>query len=251
MTTMTHPDTAQTTSMSSSTGSVAIDTSDEFRLPVLDLYRDIHKGIRAELFAITSEAGSFDPSASCDWVALADHVGSVERLLSDHAGHEDTFVDPVLRELEPNLAEQIETDHHRLDALFARLSELSTIGGSASLDDRRRIAQLLYLDLSDFTSEYLRHQYVEERVVMPVLESHVGFDEILGIHQAIIGSIPPDQMAASLAFMLPAMNVDDRTELLGGMKAGAPPEAFAGVVGLARSVLVPAEFSKVATRLGL
>ncbi len=40
-------------------------------------------------------------------------------------------------------------------------------------------------------------------------------------------------MAASLAIMLPAMNNDDRTELLGGMQAGAPPEVFAGVWSLA------------------
>ena len=47
-------------------------------------------------------------------------------------------------------------------------------------------------------------------------------------------------MAASLAFMLPAMNVDDRAELLGGMRADAPAEVFSGVVSLARSVLEPA-----------
>ena len=37
--------------------------------------------------------------------------------------------------------------------------------------------------------------------------------------------------------MLPAMNIDDRAELLGGMQAGAPPEVFAGVWGLVGSVL--------------
>ena len=36
-------------------------------------------------------------------------------------------------------------------------------------------------------------------------------------------------MAKSLALMLPAMNIDDRTELLGGMQQGAPAEVFAGV----------------------
>ena len=44
-------------------------------------------------------------------------------------------------------------------------------------------------------------------------------------------------MAKSLALMLPAMNIDDRTELLGGMRAGAPAEVFDGVWGLAGSVL--------------
>ena len=58
-------------------------------------------------------------------------------------------------------------------------------------------------------------------------------------------------MAQSLAFMLPAMNVDDRTELLGGMQAGAPPEVFAGVWSLVGSVLDPADTKALAARLGV
>ena len=74
---------------------------------------------------------------------------------------------------------------------------------------------------------------------------------LLAIHQAIIASIPPETMATSLAFMLPAMNIDDRAELLGGMQAGAPPEVFAGVWGLVGSVLTPADYQALGVRLGL
>ncbi len=58
-------------------------------------------------------------------------------------------------------------------------------------------------------------------------------------------------MARSLAVMLPAMNVDDRTELLGGMKAGAPAEVFQEVWGLASSVLDPADVEALAVRLSV
>jgi hypothetical protein len=51
--------------------------------------------------------------------------------------------------------------------------------------------------------------------------------------------------------MLPAMNLDDRVELLGGMQAGAPPEVFDGVWSLARSVLPAADHQAVARRLAL
>ena len=47
------------------------------------------------------------------------------------------------------------------------------------------------------------------------------------------------------------MNIDDRTELLGGMRAGAPAEVFAGVWGLAGSVLAPADFTALGARLGI
>ena len=58
-------------------------------------------------------------------------------------------------------------------------------------------------------------------------------------------------MARSLAVMLPAMNLDDRAELLGGMRAGAPAEVFQGVWSLAGSVLAPADRAALATRLDL
>ena len=47
----------------------------------------------------------------------------------------------------------------------------------------------------------------------------------------------PTRWRSALSLMLPAMNIEDRTELLGGMKHGAPPEVFAGVQALAQSVL--------------
>ncbi len=85
----------------------------------------------------------------------------------------------------------------------------------------------------------------------PPARSAVGIEALLVIHGAIIGSIPPPELAKSLALMIPAMNVDDRTELLGGMRASAPAEVFDGVWGLAGSVLDPCELAAVAARLGL
>jgi hypothetical protein len=47
------------------------------------------------------------------------------------------------------------------------------------------------------------------------------------------------------------MNVEDRVDLLGGMRAGAPPEVFSGVMDLARTVLRPDENAALRHRLGL
>ena len=44
------------------------------------------------------------------------------------------------------------------------------------------------------------------------------------IHESIISSIPPDEMERSPSFMLPAMNIDDRAELLGGLRAVLLPK---------------------------
>ena len=47
------------------------------------------------------------------------------------------------------------------------------------------------------------------------------------------------------------MNIDDRADLLGGMKAGAPPEVFAGVWGLVGSILDGRDYAELGARLGL
>jgi hypothetical protein len=224
-------------------------TTYDFDLVAFDLYRDIHKGIRAELFDVTLASGRIDPSCRADRAALAGHVLSVGQVLEMHAHHEDVNLEPVLLEHAPSLAEQIDRDHHVLDARFGFVTELAQSTVDAAAADQRRLMHLLYLELSGFTSAYLAHQSVEERVVMPALERAVGVDAVVGLHVSIVSAIAPEQMARSLAFMLPAMNIDDRTELLTGMKKTAPKEAFEAVTGLAKSVLEPTDFAALAARL--
>lgn len=225
-------------------------TTTPLRLVAVDLYRDIHKGIRAELFALTERAGNLDPASTGDRADLAAHVHRVAALLVSHAEHEDGHIQPALELHLPALAEQVEDDHHRIDARIAELVAQADDAATGEGDGREH-AHRLYVDLAAFTASYLVHQDLEERLVMPALDERIGADATLDLHQAIVGSIPPEEMATSLAVMLPAMNVDDRTELLGGMQAGAPAEVFAGIWGLAASVLEPRDVDALATRLGL
>ncbi|MFP5322679.1 MAG: hemerythrin domain-containing protein [Acidimicrobiia bacterium] len=225
-------------------------TTAPLRLVAVDLYRDIHKGIRSELFAITERAGNLDPSDRADRADLSGHVQRVVELLVSHAEHEDGHIQPALERHLPALAEQIEGDHERLEARIELLAEQAADLVDAAGNARWRSHQL-YVELAAFTSTYLAHQDLEERVVMPELEAIIGPEAGLALHQAIVGSIPPEDMAKSLSIMLPAMNVDDRHDLLRGMLAGAPPEVFAGVWSLAGSVLHPRDLQALADRLSL
>jgi hypothetical protein len=220
-----------------------------FDLVAVDLYRNIHKGLRSELFAVTLAAGRVDPADAVGRRAVADHVDSVAALLASHAEHEDVVIEPVLFAHEPALADRITGDHLVLEGTFGRAQELAAEAAAAT-SAHRRLTHLLYLDLGAFTSAYLAHQDLEERVVMPALERAVGVDAVLAMHLAIVGSIPPEEMARSLAQMLPAMNLDDRLEIFEGLRM-APPEAFAGAMGIARSVLDPIDYSFLAARLGV
>ena len=217
----------------------------------LDLYRDIHKAIRIELFSVTTEAGRLDPSQGLARAALATQVNDVVQLLVAHAEHEDGAIQPVLEAHLSELAERIEVDHLTLEARMEDLQGMAAEASALEAVDPRAQVHRLYVALAAFTSDYLEHQDVEERVVMPALEAAVGVEATVAIHQAILGAIPPDEMARSLALMIPAMNLDDRAEMLGGMQADAPAEVFDGVWGLAGSVLDPTDHAALARRLGL
>jgi iron-sulfur cluster repair protein YtfE (RIC family) len=217
----------------------------------LDLYKDIHKGIRVELFSVTTEAGRVDPSQGIARGALATQVADVVGLLTGHAAHEDAAIQPVLEARLPELAERIEVDHLTLEARMDDLQEMAAEVAALAVPDPAARVHRLYLALASFTSDYLQHQDVEERVVMPALEAAVGLEDVVAIHQAIIGHIPPDEMARGLSVMVPAMNVDDRTAFLGGMRAGAPAPVFEGVCSLVRSVLDPDDYQALARRLDL
>lgn len=216
----------------------------------LDLYRDIHKGIRAEMFAAVLDAGRLDPADVVGTAALAARVADLVHLLEEHAGHEDTAIHPVLARHRPDLEEVLARHHRALDARTGHLLALAEDVAGGAGDARLRLHRL-HLALGAFTGDYLLHQHAEEAVVMPALARAVGPAALGEIHEAIVSSIPPDDMARSLSAMLPAMNLEDRAELLGGMQQGAPAEVFAGIWGLTRSVLDGPDARALGDRLGL
>jgi hypothetical protein len=215
-----------------------------------DGYRDIHKGVRAELFALVGSAGNVDPGDRAGRAALSAHVDDVVDLLASHAAHEDTHVLPVLEAHAPALFERISTDHACLDRRLSRIHERASGIIHAGPSEQRARIHNLYLDLASFTGAYLAHQEYEERLAMPALLDAIGVEGAVEVHQAIVASIPPAAMAKSLAVMIPAMNLDDRAELLGGVQHDAPPEAFDAMWGLVQSVLTVADSRALAARLG-
>jgi hypothetical protein len=216
-----------------------------------DLYRDIHKGIRGLLFSVTSRAGQTDPGDRTARVDLTERVDGLVDFLVAHAHHEDDFMQPTIERTLPELAARIDVEHTTLEATMDTLRSIAFEARDASVEVSRRRVHQIYLELATFTSSYLLHQDLEERVVMPALEKAVGFEALLGMHTAIVSSHSPEEMAAALAIMIPAMNLDDRAELLGGMRAGAPAEVFQGVWGLVGTLIVPADHRALAARLGI
>ena len=225
-------------------------TSIRFRPVVLDLYRGIHKGIRSELFAVVGEAGRVDPSDTSGLAALAGQVQSVAHFLDHHATTEDQHIGPVLEEQVPDIAERIAADHESFDRRVGGLCSLAEEVRSVT-GPRGDAVHELYIELASFTGTYLLHQDFEERVINPTLEDTIGVAEMVRIQESVIATMEPQELMLGLAAMLPAMNIDDRAGMLGGMHANAPEPVFAAIWSLAGSVLAPFDHQAVAQRLGI
>ena len=132
----------------------------------VDMYRDIHKGIRAGLFAVTQSAGQVDPHDQ-------DAVRAVGAALDRHgadargarrargrlraAGH---------RAPNPEYAEEIAVAHPRLEAQMAALEVLADRAADACPSRPASSPTACTWASPSFTSEYLQHQEFEEFEVM-------------------------------------------------------------------------------------
>jgi len=210
-----------------------------------DFYATIHKAIRRELCLAVIDAGT--AVSPTDWRALAAKLRALGIVLEAHAGHEARFLHPRLAEIDGALARRLDDAHAALDASFG--TALGAVDDAAARGERA-CRGAAYGATVGFAPAYPAHMLVEGREAMPAFWSQATDDELRSIHGRLIGSIPPDLMGSFLALMLPAVDHDERVELLGGVRASAPQPVFARVLALAEQLLPPPSFAAVRTALG-
>ncbi len=218
-----------------------------------DLYRDIHKGLRRTLGNFAARAGATDWSDPAEVERLTAEWQTVAMLLHTHHDHEEQFVHPLLAQSSPGSQRPFEADHAAqqvmladLEAHFQRLSQ-----GETAPECRPALGLEFYRAFSLFLADYLPHLHREETEAQRILETTNTPAELQAVEGAIIASIPPDQMMHEIDCMFPAMNLPERAALLGGVKAGAPPEVFAVLSERVRQAVGDEDWSRLAAALAL
>ena len=174
-------------------------------MPRPDLYRNVHMGQRARLFALVVELGAADTADSGALARLADRCLAMTQELREHADHENTFIHPLLRARAPAAAEALDTEHVRLDAALRALDERARELPNAPVGSLPEAQHGLYLVLNEFISAYLTHLHAEETVAMPALWDHCTDNELGTVFGTFRASRTPEQSLTDLYGMLPAL----------------------------------------------
>jgi len=217
----------------------------------VDVYTEVHKGLRRELGNWVGRIGRLDAENGHEIKQAHSDFQALSTMLTTHAKHEERWVHPLLSACAPDLVVDLEREHNEHDARFdAAVEDFDKLKDGNS-DAPWALQQSLYRKFSSFCGHYLVHLGREEDEAMPALQRAHSDEELLGLSAEIRGSTPPADMGIFLSAMIPAMNVEERVLMFGGMKVNAPKEVFDGVCGLASNVLNNDEWGVICDRVGI
>jgi hypothetical protein len=211
-----------------------------------DIYAFIHKGLRAFMAHTLVRVGRLDAHDPAEVAEVGAEVRALIQICRNHLEHEDAVIHPAMRSRAPGSAQRIEADHvHHAAALDALAALVDRVDGDPVA------AQALYRALATFVAENFEHMAREESEHNAVLWATHSDAEILALEHRIVSSLKPDQAQLAMRWMLPHMTPAERAELLGGMRAQAPAEAFQGLLSMIRPLLGGRDWRKLALALGL
>jgi hypothetical protein len=175
----------------------------------------VHKFIRHELFDMSRTLSSAGPE-ECDTV-----LGQLDRLvelLEEHARHEESGFEPLIRKHAPEAADRLMQDHKslhaELDQVHAGVRALDASDESACA-----IALLqLHLDWNRFLGRYLLHLDDEERTLFTVISNEIPPIEVMAEGAA---EHDPENAEAFLDKLVTLIAPDEREAIERGRRVSA------------------------------
>lgn len=219
--------------------------------PRHDLYRGIHKALRAVMADTLLAAGRFDADDDAEVADVVARARILAGYCRHHLDNENAYIHPAMESRSPGSSSGTAMDHaHHLESIDA-LEQAIVALAMAGKDSRDDAAYELYLVLSTFVGENLAHMDVEERHNNAVLWRTHSDRELQDIEQAIVSGLTPDLLLAFMRWMIPAVTPSERAGMLGGMQAAMPQEAFAGILDVVLPYLNGEERAKLTDALRL
>lgn len=179
----------------------------------VDLFSTIHKGIRAMLFDLSESAARADITSTASVDELVSHVGRALSFLDEHAALEDQCIFPIVRRLDPLLADELAADHRGLDAVQREVELAADALALTDLSQRPVAGPQLVRVINHLIAVQLLHMNREETEVNATLWAGLSDVELGAIRAGVARSIPMDRLVLWRAILEPAMNPVERQQM--------------------------------------
>lgn len=212
----------------------------------IDLFTNVHKGLRKAMFDLSYLAGRTNYNDSEQLDELKSCFAEVFSFLHEHGQNEDKHMLPLLETKVPGGSQHDMEDHVEIEKKITALTEeMSRLFSVPQGDERSLAGRSFYLSLNRFISEYLLHMEEEETVTTDMFYNNFTDEELSVIVPKIIASTPPDVILMNMKYMIPSMNEDERAELLGKVKGKAPEQFVKAILNVAKAALDEDEYARL------
>lgn len=212
--------------------------------PRYDIYAVIHKALRAMMAEALVQAGRTDWQDAADRGEALSAVRGLLDFCASHLEHENDFVHAAMEARQPGSSADGRADHRVHVNAIRDLRDQAAAVESLQGADAVRVGEALYRSLAVFVGENYEHMHFEETHNNQVLWSRYQDHEIMAIEHAIRASIPPQENAVVMRWMLPNVSAQERALIVSGLRDQAPPEVFQGAMGLLRVHLSARDWQK-------
>lgn len=217
----------------------------------MDVYTSIHKALRAAMSDTLRRVGRLDVHDDEEREAVCSNVQALLQQLRSHLQHENDFIHAAIEARRPGGARLTAEDHvQHLDSI-GNLDDEAQALRHARAAQRQAMALRLYRHLALFVAENLEHMQLEETENQATLWALYSDAEIAQMHDRLVASIGPDEMALTVRWMAAALPTQDLVDLFSGVRANAPAPAFAALLDVACTQLDEGRRARLMRALGL
>jgi hemerythrin superfamily protein len=227
-----------------------------------DLFTPVHKAIRSMIYDVSGrlQTNDFtDVTTSKPLLSDLEHeftaaisAGCILCLLHHHASDEETAVFPSVSKHDAALVQGFIDDHHALSRRLETITKMARdLPSKARPEERVQLGIALNQKANDFFAAYIDHMNREEEKLVPLMRERFTDEQIRKMRSAIMGAMPSDRLASLVRWMLPSLNVNEMTEMLGGIKASSPPQVLQFITGIAAQHVDPQRWQTVKERVGI
>jgi hypothetical protein len=171
-----------------------------------DLYRLIHKALRAAMFDTVLRLGRVDAGDDAALGEALDQAQQLLALVASHVKHENDFVHCAIEARRPGGAGATADEHRdHLDALHALNLEVAALR-QAPAAERPLLLHRLYRHLAHFTADQLLHMHREESQNNEALWTLYSDIELTALHRRLLASVEPHTLQQAQHWMARALN---------------------------------------------